>query len=88
MKENAKDNELKNKETKLTIYEECYCGGGAETPHRAGVIGCYRELCPDSEVPKVDIYTLQARGYGQLASGEWTKLKSGESNSVMVDTEW
>ena len=88
MKDNPKDKELKNIETEMTRYPECYCGGGAKTPHKAGVVGCYRELCHDSEVPKVNDLTLLARGYGKLKSGEWTRLKGGESNSAMVDIEW
>ena len=88
MIDNPKDENLKNIQTVLTKHAECSCGGGAKTPHRAGIVGCYREFCPDKDVPEVNDFTLQTRGYGQLKSGEWTRLKSGESNSPMVDTEW
>lgn len=88
MKDNPKDNELKNVKTVTTKHVECYCGGGAKVPHKAGVVGCYREYCPDDEVPKVNSFTLRSRGYGKLKSGEWTRLKRSESNSTMVDIEW
>ena len=89
MQDNPKDNELKNSETVLTDHAECYCGGGAATPHRAGVVGCYTEKCPDKEACKYESpEAARSNGIGRLRSGEWTRLKSHSNNSMMQDTDW
>ena len=89
MRDNPKDNELKNIETVLTDHDECYCGGGSATPHRAGVAGCYLEKCPDNEAYKYEPpNVLRLKGIGRLHSGEWVRLKSHGNNSMIQDVEW
>tara|TARA_Y100000361_G_scaffold152325_1_gene171511 strand:+ start:573 stop:839 length:267 start_codon:yes stop_codon:yes gene_type:complete len=88
MIDNDFDNVMRDVKTRVSKNKDCFCGGGAITPHNAGVIGCYRELCFDSEIPKVNDFTLKSRGYSKSKNGEWTRIKSGESSSAMADTEW
>ncbi len=78
---------------------QCYCGGGASTPHKLGIEGCYREIAKGKCLPiplengnyivegyEVTEYTLlHQRLYAKHECGIWSIPKDHSSVNSLPD---